>query len=179
MSSSRLWITLTAQFKASPGKSGLLCVLALTLVVIVARQFIRSPRTAGAADLATAFQDDPTLIPEAVPASARPARQPLPSLPGKPARDLFQADWSLFATRRWMKPDTSPGEVENPVKDAPVLNLELTLTLCAAGGSPQAVISGKCVRVGDVIHGFVVESISPAQVILSNDKRERIALHMD
>ena|GEM_PF-6116119 len=181
MSRTHLWTTLAVQFKASPGKTGALSFLALVLLMLVVRQLSGDPRAA------EAVQVNPALIPEAgtrpgmehPAAPARRPRPPLPELPDRASRDLFHVDWLLFARVASVEVEVPPDEAEGPVAEAQGdLALELTLTSSAKGGQPYAVISGQSVRLGDAIGRFVVESISPGEVILSTEGRGRIVLRM-
>lgn len=184
MSRSNLWTTLFAQFKASPGRSGLLALLALVLVVLLVRQVVKGPRSAGAAlpvTLAPIVPAGPAAGGSAAAQGTTPdptPRSPLPDLPDHPSRDLFAADWSLFARLPRANDGVQPGDEEIAPESGPELTLELTLTGPSHRGHPCAVINGRTVRVGDVIEGCVVESITSREVILSTDGQERMALRM-
>jgi hypothetical protein len=178
------WTTLITQFKASPGRSGLLALLALVLVVVLVRQVVKGPQSAGAALPAAPAPIARTVEPAKGPAAAQGAapdpapRPPLPDLPDHPSRDLFAADWSLFARMPRANDPVPPGDQESSPEAGPGLTLELTLTGPSYRGHPCAVINGRTVRVGEVIEGWVVESISSREVILSAPGQERMALRM-
>ncbi len=180
MSGTYGWTTLAATLKASPGKTGLLGLLAVVLLVLVGRQVLSGPRTAGAAVLPGDFVDT-ALISESTtgPVPVHKPRLPLPELPARPARDLFDTDWSLFAPASRANTTVRSLEDEGTAENTPVPTLKLTLTVSADGGEPYAVIDDKLVRIGDAIGEFVVESIVPGQVILSANGRERIALRIN
>lgn len=180
MSQANLLTTLAVQFKASPGKAGLLCFLAVVLLVMGVRLLTSGPSTASATMTPEFDEFDMELMPDEASVSACAPRLPLPDLPEEPSRNLFKADRSLFAKAPWADHHVEQNEEENSSEEKPsVLSLKLTLTAPLDGGRPYAVINGRSVRVGDVIDGFVVESISPGKVVLSGSGQERTVLRMD
>ena len=180
MSRTHLWKTLALQLKTSPGKAGILGFLTVVLVALIVRQLLGGPHSAEAVQINTALIPEAGARPglERPVAPARKPRRPLPSLPNRASRDLFEVDWSLFARVARANVEVQRDEADDPPEVAAELALELTLTSSTEGGEPYAVINGESVRLGDAIGTFVIESISPGTVILSAKGRERIALRM-
>ncbi|MCP4591182.1 MAG: hypothetical protein GY842_10580 [bacterium] len=178
------WSLLVLQFKISPAKSGVLGALALVLIVLLGRSLLRGPNSAGAAPVQELAGVD--LLPssaaglEPIPTANRKACPPCPLLPREPVRDIFRADWTLFAHTRSVGEADVPVEEDEPTgEDALELTLELTLTTQATDGTPVAVISGERVQVGDVLRGFVIESIVPGRVVLVDRGGQRTSLLME
>jgi len=174
-----LWTTLVIQSKAAPYKAGMLGVLVFVMLVVVVRQLSGGPQSADAAPSLHPVTVVTTtgMTPAPTPARAS-TRTPLPYLPDTAARNIFNADW--LATEHSSRSGTVAlqDQSETPAKAAPALVLELTFTGNADVRQHCAVISGRRVRLKDMIDGYVVESITPGLVILAGSGGDRIMLRM-
>ncbi len=180
MNGASFWTTLVIQSKAAPYKAGILGVLVVVFLVVVVRQFWGGPQSAEAAPLLSPVTvvTPPGMTSAPMPAPA-PTRPPLPDLPDSAKRDLFNADW--LATGRSLHSDTAArkDQSDSASEGSGALVLELTFTGNADVGQHCAVINGSRVRIGDMINGHLVESITPGLVILASSGGDRIMLRMD
>jgi len=188
VTTANLWTTLAIQSKAAPYKATLLCVLMFVFLVVVGRLIWGGPQSAEAAlptgpiaVVPASWVTQPSAAKAAPPAAGRPA---LPELPDTAARDLFYADWLVAA--RPNAPDVAATAHAQPDRGesseagkAGELVLELTFTGAVDARQHCAVISGKRVRPGDAIRGYVVESITPSLVVLTTPRGDRMLLRMN
>lgn len=179
MSGTGSWTWLSAQFKASPRKTGALFLIAALFTAIVVRQLSQGAETLEAAlpPIIAPAANGPL---QAAMSSSAPARAPMPELPRDAARDLFAADWTLFSPAAQAQAnDRSPAATETMLEPTSSWHLTLTLTAVDGQGRPSAVINGRQVGEGDVIEGATVESIAAREVVLSTSRRGRMVLRMD
>jgi hypothetical protein len=154
-----------ANLKVSPLKSATLGILAVVLIIFVARVYTRGPKRAHA-DVATAvvaISEAADTAPAARPV-ARP-RQPLPRVTRVLPRDPF--------SRGWLAP-TDATENEDSSKEVSEEALTLQFTLTAGGEQATAVISGFVVRPGSTVAGYDVVRIEERQVVLRNAAGTRV-----
>jgi hypothetical protein len=155
-----------ANLRASPGKSAILGIGCIVLVVLLVRLAAKGPQTASAELTPDVVADPAGLIPpenepaDAVVVAPGP-RLPRPQTRQTVARDPFAVAWlGTFA----------PGaaEEEAPLEERDELRLQLVMTGQGPRATPVAVISGVVVYPGSWIAGFEVVEIGKRYVTLRN-----------
>ena len=168
--------------KAQPGKSAVLGVLAVVLIVLLARWVGGSgPRSAAAAVDLVSPPREVSLDSEAgsdITVQQTTEPEPLPVLPEPerprfeaPQRDIFAVDYGYFPRRPGSESgDTAEGVDSQQLRIAALerrvgtFRLQSTVT----GAKPAAIIDGKMVRQEDVYKGFSVVKVNNRHVLLKH-----------
>jgi len=169
-----VWILIRAHLRGDPKKTAVLVLLAVVMVVVYARLFITTggPQEVSAADQAVA-----AVPPVAASASASengPAEARV-KLDRPLTRSLSRNPFTLSADRLSNASGADGGlTVESlgldPVERARAAAAELVLESTIVGSAPLASISGRIVRPGDEIDGFVLERVEPTKVVLRQNE---------
>ena len=151
-----MWALLVANLRASPGKSAVLGVGAIVLVVLLVRLASGGAKPA-TADTGAAF------IPETTPALAvapvavvKEPRLPQPRLRQTIARDPFSQGWL----------GARSGDAGEGTTGPDTLALQMILTVGDGDRGGLAVISGEVVHPGSIVGGFEVVRIAQRHVVL-------------
>jgi len=182
LSRTKLVRRLRVQLQASPKQAKVLAALAAVFLIALVRMiFSLGPGATEAAPPPVTATVAPTPAPQ--PSSAvEPApavREPLPELPATAERDLFMADWLRVRKPKPVKLEPQPTKREPDEDSAPEFVLELTLTSATDTAQHYAVINGRRFRVGDVIEGYVLESIAPGVVQLRDREGSPLLVRMN
>lgn len=178
------WVVLRAHFRADPRKTIVLAVLALVMVLIYGRMFLkpRGPRSASASAVTMVSDTDEFVAAsDPAPKTAGPGRDRV-ALPGSWSGELPRNPFTIPTDAGG---DGSSGVAESVgLAESSVENNnrreagELVLQSTICGDEPVACISGQVIRPGDSIQGFVLESVHPMGVILRRgDTRVSLTLN--
>jgi hypothetical protein len=175
MSSARppIRVLLQAHFRADPRKTTVLALLVVVLIAACVRWWLKSssPATADASQVAGAV--DPSLLPlghngDESAQAVLPPREPV-DLPARQelSRDPFAIDLEAFPWAATGEPtDNALPAVDMTEERIRAAAAQLVLQMILHDDSPLACISGRIVRPGQKIDGFVVSRIDQAQVVL-------------
>ena len=166
-----VWILIRAHLRRHPNKTAVLVLLAVVMVVVYARLFLTTdgPQEAVAADRAVAAS--PPAAGVGVSASRTGPAEARVRLDRPLIRKLGRNPFALGSDRS-ADPSSADGsstseapslDPAQQVRDA-AAKLVLESTIC--GSAPLASISGRVVRPGDEIEGFVLERVEPTKVVL-------------
>lgn len=184
----KLMRTLRSQLKAAPKQAMVLGgLIAVFLVVLIRMIFVLGPDSAQAVSLPPSTTISTSTL-ASLPASmstqsstvALAARRPLPELREQVVRDIFSTNWLAEAWQPRLG-SVVAGHSDPLAADQPVPEFTLELTITGAVDSAQhcAVINGKRLRVGEIVSGYVVETISPGLVVLLGSWRNRVVIRMN
>ena len=166
-----VWILIRAHLRGAPKKTAVLIVLTAVLVIVYVRLFLTtdSPQEASAADQSVAVVP-PTAVANASAFEDGPveARTKLDrSLTRRLSRNPFTLGSSQLVD---VSSNDSGSAIESPgldlVERIYAAAAELVLESTIVGSAPLASISGRGVRPGDEIDGFVLERVEQTQVVL-------------
>lgn len=160
----------------------LLGVLSAALLAVLAVPFgAAEPEPEPEPPPAAEAEPDPAGQPQPETAAADPAPAPAPAPAATPrdpvrasaepaeeeglVRSPFESIWAL----------TKPVETKIDDLPAPVVTLNGTLT---SGRTPAAVIDGQTRFIGDMIQGWVLESIGSREVTLRSPGKNRVTIRM-
>ena len=157
------WKVLKAHLRADPKKTGILSVLALVMVGMYGRMFLSGPSQS--AEAQPVEPDVSVSPPVAAATEPDPARPPVERIEvvGVMADELVRDPFTSGADP-WSR--ASSDSANRSMGDASFV-LELTSTLCC--DDPVAGISGRFLRPGDRIQGYVLERVEPTRVWLRKD----------
>lgn len=166
----RIRAVVLANLRASPTKSAILGVVAVVLVVLLARQLWGGPQTATAVENLTNAWNALTAEETADSLeSKRRERRPRPPLQGSVARNPFACAWLETDT------DDEMGDAEETPLASSDSELVLQCTMRDADGrSRLAVISGVVVYPGSQMGRYKVKRIGARHVVLASGADELI-----
>lgn len=166
-----VWILIRAHLRRDPKRTAVLVLLAVVMVVVYARLFFTgdSPQEASAADRAVAV-----VPPTAAAGGSNSATGPAEArvkldrpLFRRLSRDPFTlGSGHLVDTPGVNGRSTSEAPGLDPTQQAQDAAAEFVLESTIVGPEPLASISGRVVRPGDEIDGFVLERVEPTKVVL-------------
>ena len=168
-----VWILIRAHLRGDPKKTAVLVLLSIVMVGVYARLFLSiskgGPQEVSAADVAPTAV--PTVSVDDTPPSGARAKKTRVRLDRPLVRKLSRDPFTL-GSDFMVDSSSANGQATDearsldPVQRARAAAAALVLESTLCGSMPLAAISGRVVRPGEKIDGFVLERIEPNRVIL-------------